>query len=455
MPARFTKLSASGREPIGAKLGLQQLVPQVARPDPSVPFNSESESDETAEQIAQRGGPLEAPTPGEQPPAQPGDESRFTGLPRDYKLGPGDQISVIDPSIGSLEAPSTSIHTLGPDGTVTIYPIGVIRAAGLSVPQLNDVVNQKASAFIRNPRISIALLKTRPITVYVLGDVLSPGLWSNGQSPATERERQQAQNLAIAQQGMGSITNMQRQSRFFGRTDPTSTQIPAVVSTATPTMVEPEPAVQAMTALTAIQLAGGIKETADIRNITVRKQGGRIYNVDLWRLLALGDFEQDVLLQSGDVVYVPTGGPDFAADKLGMAANQFRYVRVWGEVRNPGLYMLTPKDDAFSIIARAGGFTDKANMRKVQLSRVRRDGSIQYLELPIKAALEGTEPAGRVKVMPGDVLIARPSYIKKMGPKIWETVAVAGGAILLLYLSRTIKDRSLPAGTNTTSVNLF
>jgi protein involved in polysaccharide export with SLBB domain len=439
------------------------LMPRLDPTASSDPDESANISGSRKDIMAQDNGTpaISAPTNAATSAPLPGEEDRFTGLAIDYVLGPGDQISVIDPSLGTLDTPATSINRIAPDGTVTVYPIGVIRAAGLTIPQLNELVNKKASEFIKNPHISVSLLKARPVTIYVLGDVVSPGLWSTEQQSAIDRERQTAQSQALQQQYNNYSVVQNRSSRFLGIGRAGGAAQPQADITqqtaALPSSTEPEPGVTTVTALTAIQLAGGVRETADIRSITVRKRGsGKVYNVDLWKLLAMGDFQQDVLLQSGDVVFVPTGGTEFAADKLGYAANQFRTVRVWGEVRNPGLYTLTPKDDAFSIIARAGGFTEKADLRKFDLGRVDRNGQVHFWTIPTRLAMAGAIPPARSKVMPNDVIFARPSYLKKAGPKVYESIAVLAGGVLLLYLSRNIVDRSNPNGTTGTStVRLF
>lgn len=385
------------------------------------------------------------------------EQERFTGLSRDYKLGPGDYIEVIDPALGSPEEPATAVLKVGPDGNVVIYPVGLVKAAGRSIPQLNKIVNELAKQFEESPHIAIALAKERRVTVYVLGDVVSPGLWSSGQPSANSAAKDVIQKInsalpLVSQQGASANAFTP-----FG-TSGTQNAAPAL-PTSLPPELEPTSDKNAtadtpLTALGAIQLAGGIQDTADIRHVLVRRRSThKEFQLDLWKLLAEGDFEQDVLLQSGDVVYIPSGGAPFNADKLGQAANQFRFVRVWGEVRSPGLYILKPQDDMFSILAKAGGFTTVANQSKVELSRANRNGTITSRFVDMKAALRGNDRVGREKIMPGDVIIARTSLTKKYGPSIANKIALGGAAILLLYLSRNILDRSIPSNsTNVTRI---
>lgn len=66
---------------------------------------------------------------------------------------------------------------------------------------------------------------------------------------------------------------------------------------------------QLPTVTQAIQIAGGITEYADIRQVQVRRQTSNtsqptIINVNLYDLVSKGDLSQDISLQEGDAVVV-------------------------------------------------------------------------------------------------------------------------------------------------------
>ncbi|MBD1836597.1 hypothetical protein H6F61_28925 [Cyanobacteria bacterium FACHB-472] len=68
---------------------------------------------------------------------------------------------------------------------------------------------------------------------------------------------------------------------------------------------------QLPTVTRAIQMAGGITEYAYVRKVQVRRQTSNrleptIINVDLMKFLSQGDLSQDIRLQEGDVVVVPS-----------------------------------------------------------------------------------------------------------------------------------------------------
>ena len=101
------------------------------------------------------------------------------------------------------------------------------------------------------------------------------------------------------------------------------------------------------TVLSALQRAGGLKDTANVRSIRVTHTRTRqIVVVDLWKLLVTGDVSQDIELEARDVVFVGHGGAGFNPDQFGgLASNPVRNIRIWGAVHTPGLYSLSPNDD--------------------------------------------------------------------------------------------------------------
>ncbi len=74
-----------------------------------------------------------------------------------------------------------------------------------------------------------------------------------------------------------------------------------------------------LTLSTALQKAGGLKETADVRHIRISRLAPKqTFDVDLWKLMIDGDVSEDKTLQPGDVVYVPKGGADFDPSTMGV-----------------------------------------------------------------------------------------------------------------------------------------
>ncbi|MBY0359190.1 MAG: SLBB domain-containing protein [Candidatus Obscuribacterales bacterium] len=350
-----------------------------------------------------------------------------------YILGPGDQLQVIDPSQSIDGEPITTFVNVLPDGTVSIYPIGILPAAGKTISELEQEVNNKAAAIIKSPQISLSLEKARPATIYVLGYVLNPGRFTNGHNIKAK--------TGTAQPG-GRFGPYNKPNEFRSSAPalgPLNKTLSGSVSQGTRPV-----GADVLTVLTAIQLAGGVRESADIRHVALRRRGtqGVARTIDLWNLLIEGVDGQDVLLQDGDVVFVPKGNYAFDAELLGSAADQSRPVRIIGDVQMPGIYRLSPRDDLLSIIARAGGFNNTAKMHHVVLSRMNREGKIEARSVSIGKSMKNGQYIGRVPVRPGDLVQVKTSYVKRAAPRVATGLGIFTSAFLILYLSRLIVDQS-------------
>ncbi len=81
-----------------------------------------------------------------------------------YKLVPGDEVlieSVADPDLsrGTLEKGLT----VQPDGTITVRLLGQVHAAGLSIAQLREVLNEQYSVFYEEPSIDVTPITTNTL----------------------------------------------------------------------------------------------------------------------------------------------------------------------------------------------------------------------------------------------------------------------------------------------------
>src|SRR5262249_46809947 len=102
------------------------------------------------------------------------------GVDQNYILGPGDQLLIADYSSSDTTTPILSPSApILPDGTIDIHPVGLIKAAGLTLSQLTETVNKRAEQYIIKPDIEITVTKVRPNMVYLLGEVVKPGLYTN------------------------------------------------------------------------------------------------------------------------------------------------------------------------------------------------------------------------------------------------------------------------------------
>ncbi|MGV0024941.1 SLBB domain-containing protein [Phormidesmis priestleyi] len=201
------------------------------------------------------------------------------------------------------------------------------------------------------------------------------------------------------------------------------------------------PTLQANSVTRAIQTAGGITQTADVRNIQVRRmtQSGEIQtiNVDFWKLLASGDLRQDVPLQEGDTIEIPTATAlnDKEATQIAAASfsrNQIN-INVVGEVAKPGTIAITPNTPLNQGLLAAGGFNDRARKRSVTLVRLNPNGTVTKRDITVdfsQALNEQNNPALRNN----DTLIVRKSALAGLSTTLGSVLSPFSGLLGILRL---------------------
>ena len=167
----------------------------------------------------------------------------------------------------------------------------------------------------------------------------------------------------------------------------------------------------------ALQTANGVTEIADIQNVQISRlndQGERtIIKANLLDLITKADLSQDITLTDGDLITVPRLDKPNPADYLQVAKATFSptviTVQIVGEAVRPGPLQLRPNSSFTEAISFAGGLTNDADWRAVELYRVNPDGSIMRrnliadLNLPLN---EESNPGLRDR----DVIVVRPSF---------------------------------------------
>jgi polysaccharide biosynthesis/export protein len=166
----------------------------------------------------------------------------------------------------------------------------------------------------------------------------------------------------------------------------------------------------------ALQTAGGIKSTANVRDVVVRRitQSGleQTFKIDLWALLKDGDQKQDLILQDRDVIVVSEAKTRDNLEASTLASASFSpdriRVSVVGEVDRPGLLDLPPNVPLTRAIIAAGGFNRRADRSTVEFIRLNPDGSVQKRDLPVNFAA-GVDEANNPSLRNEDVIVVRRS----------------------------------------------
>ena len=249
-----------------------------------------------------------------------------------YLLGPGDILSV---NIYKLPSLNSKITVL-PDGYINLPRIESLKIEGLNLQEAKDIIENQYKNVLKNPVIYIDLLKARPVSINIIGQVQRPGIYS-----ITTNESNQISNT----DGGESIS---------------------IKNTGWPTLIN------------GIQKAGGLKPNANIKEIKLRRvnrKTNKTYekSINLWKLLQDGSLPLNYKIFDGDTILIKKANNSSNQIKLISESNLAPSnitVTVIGEVNNPGKQNISSNSPVKLAILSSGGFTKNANRSRVDLLRL-------------------------------------------------------------------------------------
>jgi polysaccharide export outer membrane protein len=191
------------------------------------------------------------------------------------------------------------------------------------------------------------------------------------------------------------------------------------------------------TVMRSLQLAGGITSIADVRKIKLRRPTRtgteQTIDINLWELLQSGDINQDIVVQDGDTIVIPTATDISAAESTQLATTTLSpntiEVGVVGEVKKPGAVKLQPNSSLNQALLAAGGFNDsRASRGSVELIRLNSNGTVS--KRPVKVDLaKGINEETNPILRNNDVVVVDRNGLTKTGDRV-NTVAGPLGTIL-------------------------
>ena len=240
--------------------------------------------------------------------------------PVNYILGPGDEV-IID-IWGTNQA--TIRSTISQDGTISIPDLGLVSLNGMSIQQAESYMKRKLGQIYSvdgdnaKSEIKLSLGNIRTIQVNMMGEVANPGTYY-----------------------LSSLSNLYH----------------------------------------ALHRAGGVSELGTLRGIQLIRKGKVIATVDIYDFILNGKMSDDLILEEGDIINVPTY--DIIVD-------------IAGNVKRPMSYELKQGQTVADLIGYAAGFAADAYTKNINI--VRKDGS-EYQVLTVN---EPDYPS--FELMEGDVL---------------------------------------------------
>ncbi|HIK34588.1 MAG TPA: SLBB domain-containing protein [Thermosynechococcus sp. M98_K2018_005] len=306
---------------------------------------------------------------------------------QDYLLGAGDVLFIevvnLPPTVTTQKEFSVNL-----DGSVSLPLAGRVIVGGLTLPQAEQLILNAYSKVMRFPAVTVTLRTPRPMKILVAGEVSRPGSYV---VPFT--------SVSASAAGVGLSG---------GLTWPRLSQV--------------------------LAQSGGITQEADIRNIEVRRQLGNgqtaVTRINLWEMIQSGDANQDITLRSDDVIVVPKAKEVNAAEAIRVASATFSpqviRVQVVGEVVRPGLVEVPANATLTQGIGAAGGFNvQRANMSRVTLVRLNRDGTVSRRRIPFSLAAQPNAKNNPV-LQQGDVIVVERSGLTQVGDTIGNALRPVG-----------------------------
>lgn len=148
-----------------------------------------------------------------------------------------------------------------------------------------------------------------------------------------------------------------------------------------------------------LHLAAGPAAKGSYRDIKLLRNGKVVNTIDLYELLVSGNKHDDIRLEDGDVIFIPT----YAAR-----------VTLGGEFRRVYSYEILPGESLSKVLEWSGGFTEQAYKDKIYVERV---GAVSFY-----ADVVSKEQFSTYALQGGDFLVA-----DTLRDIVRNRVAIAGG----------------------------
>ncbi len=299
-----------------------------------------------------------------------------------YILGVGDYLQV---DVFNIPDYSGEFRVLS-GGTLNIPVVGLVAVEGLSLQQAATLIEKSLEPYVRRPNVTLSVLGSRPIQIAIAGEVHRPGTY----------------RVTAGDNSSGASATI-----------PTLTQ--------------------------AIELADGITQLADIRQIEIKRRLPAVSNVtqsrnallsdagrkqaqfqtisvNLWDLLKEGNLSEDLALQDGDRIIIPTADTLSYDEATELATASFSpdqiSINVVGEVGSPGNINVPPNIPLNQAILAAGGFNDRAQTGTVSLVRLNPDGTASQRDIEVDFT-QGINEDLNPSLRPNDTVIVRRSGLTR------------------------------------------
>jgi polysaccharide export outer membrane protein len=196
--------------------------------------------------------------------------------------------------------------TVQGDGTFTFPMIGQVKAAGLTLPQVEAGLKERLSpAYFKNPQLNVAVEQYRSQRIFIVGEVRQPGAYPLSGNMTLIEALAQAGSTSADAAGHAVIVHRPLDG---ARTSPT---------------------------------------------IRIGEANTDVVRVEL-KELETGALANNLQLRDGDTIFVPRAETAY----------------IFGQVRSPGGYVINKATTVLQALSLAGGVTDRGSTTRVRVIRV-------------------------------------------------------------------------------------
>jgi polysaccharide export outer membrane protein len=338
---------------------------------------------------------------------------------RDYVITSGDVLGV--KVVG--EADYSKAYTVTDEGKIFVPNIGDIVVTGKTANEVRDDLTTRLKTLLKNPVVTVEITSPTNTTVWVTGEVNSPGeikvkpdsrLMDVIQKAGGIKDTGDRERATLLRRGEATPQTVNLDALYRG--DLTKNELVQIGDTLyIPKKAEGKIKIlgevstpgekdlkQSLTPMEAVTLAGGFKDTADKSRVMIQHRDGTQVTVDL-EAEARGEdspLTKNLYLQEDDVILVPN--------------NKNNQVIVSGPgAKSPGSFGYEPGMKVMDAVTKAGGFTDTAVTKSIHIVRE----NSGPMEVNMEKFFKAGDTAQNVSLQAGDIVVVDQKAKKEGGGK--------------------------------------
>ena len=313
-------------------------------------------------------------------------------IPDTYVLGPGDQV-VVDIDGASQ---NTLVHTISPEGTITVSGYGPISLTGLTVAGAQAKLRSTIGSRYQSSNLRLTVGNTRTIQVNILGEVRAPGtyhlsafanvfyaLYRAGGTSSLGTLR----NIKVFRNGRlvtvvdlyemilnGRLAgNIQLRDNDVIQVEPYQALVGITGNVKRPMFYEMR---KNESVATLLKYAGGFTSEANKKSVRLVREAGERYTVHNIDEFELASFK----LEDGDNITVD-----------GMINRYENVAEIKGAVFRPGMFNLNSRISSVrSLIEAADGLTEDAFTQHAIIHRLKADRTLEIIPVDVQGIMDGT-----------------------------------------------------------------